>query len=62
MLVCRKQFMHMQQFFQVLQYLPAKYSIDIIAGDFNYNLSKVSQNTFLETLRPCQDGKSHIDL
>ena len=54
--------MHMQQFFQVLQYLPAKYSIDIIAGDFNYNLSKVSQNTFLETLRPCQDGKSHIDL
>ena len=35
MLVYRKQSMHIQKFFQMLQYLLAKNSIDIIAGDFN---------------------------
>ena len=31
----------------MLQYLLATRSIDIIAGDFNYDLLKVSQNKFL---------------
>ena len=35
MLVYRKQSMHIQNFFQMLQYLLATNSIDIIAGDFN---------------------------
>ena len=47
-LIYRKQSMHMQEFFQVLQYLLATNSIDIIAGDFNYDLLKVSQNKFLD--------------
>ena len=38
----------MQESFQILQYLPATNSIDIIAGDFNYDLLKVSQNNFLD--------------
>ena len=38
----------MQEFFQMLQYLLAKNSIDIIAVDFNYDLLKVSQNKFLD--------------
>ena len=33
----------MQKNFQMLQYLQATYSIDII-GDLNYDLLKVSQN------------------
>ena len=32
----------------MLQYLLATYSIDIIAGDFNYDLLKVLQNKFLD--------------
>ena len=43
MLVYRKQSMHMQEFFQMLQYLLAPNSIDIIAWDFNYDILKVSQ-------------------
>ena len=35
MLVYRKQSMHMQEFFQMLQYLLATNPIDIIAGAFN---------------------------
>ena len=31
----------------MLQYLQATIFIDIKAGDFNFNLLKVSQNTFL---------------
>ena len=31
----------MKEFLQMLQYLVATYSIDIIAGDFNYDLLKV---------------------
>ena len=38
----------MQEFFQVLQYLLATNSIDIILRDFNYDLLKVSQNKFLD--------------
>ena len=38
----------MQVFFQMLKYLLAGNSIDIIAGYFNYDLLKVSQNSFLD--------------
>ena len=47
-LIYRKQSMHIQEFFQVLQYLLATNSIDIMAGDFNYDLLKVSQNKILD--------------
>ena len=36
MLVYRKQSTHMQEVFQMLQYLRATNSIDIITGDFNH--------------------------
>ena len=48
MLVYRKQSMQMQEFSQVLQYLVASYSIDIIAGDFNYDILKVPENKLLD--------------
>ena len=48
MLVYRKQSMHIKEFFQMLQYLLATNSIDITAGEFNYDLLKVSQNKFLD--------------
>ena len=38
--------MHMQEFFKMLQYLVATYSIDIIAGDFD--LLKVLENKLLD--------------
>ena len=34
----------MQKFFQMLQYLLATNSIHILAGDFNFDLLKVSEN------------------
>ena len=34
----------MQEFFQMLEYLLATNSIDIVAGDFNFDLLKVSEN------------------
>ena len=40
--------MDMQEFFQTLQYLSATNSIDIIAGDFNYDILNVSQNNSLD--------------
>ena len=40
MLVYRKQSMQMQEVSQMLQYLVLTCSIDIIAGDFNYDLLK----------------------
>ena len=44
----RKQSMQMQECFEVLQYLVATYySIDIIAGDFNYGFLKVSENKLI---------------
>ena len=48
MLVYRKQSMHIQEFLKMLQYFLATNSIDIIPGYFNYDLSKVSQNKFLD--------------
>ena len=48
-LVYRKQSMQAQVFFQMLQYLLATNSIDIIiTGDFNYDLLKVSENKILD--------------
>ena len=38
----------MEEFLQMLQYLLPTHSIDIIAGDFNYDLLKVPQNNFLD--------------
>ena len=40
--------MHIQEFFQMLQYLIGTNSIDNIAVDFNYDLLKVSQNKLLD--------------
>ena len=40
--------MHMLEFLQMFQYLLATNSIDIIAGDFIYDLLKVSQNKVLD--------------
>ena len=40
--------MHTQKFCEMFQYLLATYTIDIIAGDFNYDLLKVSQKNCLE--------------
>ena len=49
MLVYRKQFMHMQEFFfKPLQYLLATYFIDYVSGDFNCNLLEVSRSNFLD--------------
>ena len=48
MLVYRKQFLGMQEFSQLMQYLLAANSIDIIAGDFNYDLLKVIENKLLD--------------
>ena len=44
MLIYRKQSMHVEQFFQMLQYLLAINSVDITAGEFKYDLLKMSQN------------------
>ena len=46
MLVYRKQFLGMQEFSQLMQYLLAANSIDI-SGDFNYDLLKVIENKLL---------------
>ena len=44
MLVYRKQSLVVQEFSQIMQYLLAAYSVDIIGGDFNYDLLKVTEN------------------
>ena len=44
MLVYTKQSLGVQEFSQILQYLLAAYSVDIIGGDFNYDLLKVTEN------------------
>ena len=41
MLLYRKQSIQIKQFFQMLHYLVATFSIDIIAADFNYDLLKI---------------------
>ena len=44
MLVYRKHSMPMQWSFQMLKYLPATNSIDTVAGGFNFDLWKLSEN------------------
>ena len=57
MLVYRKQSMHMQEFFQMLQYLLATNSIDVIAGDYNYDFFKrVTKYIFRYFYKPCPYG------
>ena len=50
MLVYRKQFLQMQEFSEILQYLVATYYIDIKAGNLNYYISKVLKNKLLDCL------------
>ena len=47
MLVYRKHFKHMQNFFQILNHLLAANSVDIVAGHFNFDLLKVQKNNLL---------------
>ena len=42
MLVYRKQSLGVQEFSHIMQYLLAAYSVEIIGGDFNYDLLKVT--------------------
>ena len=44
MLVYRKQSIRTEEFFQIIEYLPATNSTDILSGDFNYDPLKVSEN------------------
>ena len=44
MLVYREQSMQMREFSRIIQSLEATYSIDVIAGDFNYDLLKAPEN------------------
>ena len=48
MLVYRNRSMQKQEFFQMLQYLVTTYCIDIIVGNFNYDLLKLSENKILD--------------
>ena len=51
----------MQEFFQMLQYLLAANSIDIIVGKFNYDLLNVPLSNFLDFLDVQMVNKSaHI--
>ena len=47
MLVYRKHSMRMKECFQMLQYLLATNSVEIVAGDFNFDLLKVPKNNLL---------------
>ena len=50
--------MQIQEFLKMFHYLAVTYSIDIIAGDFNYDLLKiVRKQTFRYFHRQCLDGK-----
>ena len=57
MLVFRKQYMPMQEFFQMLQYLLSTKSIDVVARDFNHNLVKLLENKFLGIFTDRFQGK-----
>ena len=48
MLVYRKKAMSLDEFSIMLEYLHAVNSADIIAGDFNYDLSKASSIKLLQ--------------
>ena len=57
--------MHMQEFFQMLQYLLVTHSIDIMAVDFNYDLLKNLQNKFLDIFTDhvqMVNKPTHLDL
>ena len=62
MLVYRKQSKQMQEFSQMLQNLVATYFIDIIVGDFNYDLLKVSENKLLDISRWQINQHIYLDL
>ena len=47
MLICRKQSLGLQEFWQFMEYLLAANSINIIVENFNDNLLKVSENKIL---------------
>ena len=53
MLLYRKQSMQMEEFFHMLQYLVATYAMYTVAGDFNYDLLKVSENKFWDIFTDC---------
>ena len=57
MLVFRKQYMPMQEFFQMLQYLLSTKSIDVVPRDFNHNLVKLLENKFLGIFTDRFQGK-----
>ena len=42
--------MQIQELFQMLQYLVATYLINIIVGDFNYDLLQVLENKLLDII------------
>ena len=57
MLVYRKQSMQIQEFFRMLQYFLVTNSIDIIAGEFSYDLLTMSKKPFRYFHTSCSDGK-----
>ena len=56
-LVYRKQSMQIQEISQMQHNLAATYSIDIIDGDFNYDILKVSENKLRYFHKSCPDYK-----
>ena len=50
MLAYRRQSMQMQEVIRMLQYFLATISIDIIAGDFNFDILKESENKLSDIL------------
>ena len=69
MLLYRKQSMQTEESFQILQFLLATNYIDILVGDFNHNLLKVSERHLLDTfthhiqkvIKPTHISRSLID-
>lgn len=41
----------MQEFFHMLQYLLAANAIDVVTGDFNYDILKVLENNLVDNLK-----------
>ena len=50
-LVYRAQSMTLEEFREILDYLIAANAVDLIAGDFNYDLLKTSQNKLIDCLK-----------
>ena len=57
MLAYRRRSMQMQEVIRMLQYFLATISIDIIAGDFNFDILKESENKLSDILTPFPDSK-----